>query len=167
MTSAINFPSKLFTTGIVIFITEEGLDIALKCTEVLFNQNIETLTRMSEEEIKQLAANTDTVHSVLLPDTTVFDACMTAKCFGRPGMYMCSEGCTVSPVEFYTKISETRHNPPQIPHTESAPCKQSHRRRQVSLLKKILRYWRCQEESFTMAVNVEWPVDGYALGKRD
>ena len=73
---------RLKTTSILA----EGLDIALKCTDVLYNGNAAALSTMSEDEMMMLSSNTETVRIILRPDTTVLEACLEAKCFGRKGM---------------------------------------------------------------------------------
>ncbi len=60
---------------------EEGLASAQRCTDVLYHENVEVLARMREDELFHVVGAAPTVRAVLHPDTTVWDACLAAKCY--------------------------------------------------------------------------------------
>ncbi len=62
---------------------KEGLDIARKCTEVLYNKNAQILQEMNEDQIVQLSQNTDNAKLAWNSSLTLKDVCMKIKCFGR------------------------------------------------------------------------------------
>ncbi|XP_013407740.1 tyrosine--tRNA ligase, mitochondrial-like, partial [Lingula anatina] len=62
---------------------EAGLELAKKCTKILYENSAETLAELTTEELLNLFSNAPTIELTLEAGSTVIDACMKAKCFTR------------------------------------------------------------------------------------
>ena len=69
-----------------LFISGDGLLWARRCTDVLYNNSVEPLLEMTENEVVKMFQNSSLIEVYFEPGTTIMDACMKAKCFDREGM---------------------------------------------------------------------------------
>ncbi|XP_059139676.1 tyrosine--tRNA ligase, mitochondrial-like [Physella acuta] len=64
---------------------EDGIDSALKCTEVLFGDAVPAIASMKLTDLQQLFKNASTSELIYDPEMTVFELCVKIKCFKREG----------------------------------------------------------------------------------
>jgi hypothetical protein len=73
--------------NISIWISEEGLDRALKATSALYDKTAESLMELSAEDMSSMFEGAKVCDLLLKPGTTTLDIALQAGCFTNESKY--------------------------------------------------------------------------------
>ena len=69
--------------------TEEGLELAERCTTALYSDDSDSLLALSQADFDDVFRNATSSQMIYEPGLTLLDVCMRVGCFNREG------GCDV------------------------------------------------------------------------